>query len=641
MKKILSVILAVVLVVTPCVIAARGATDNASQYPLVVVPGYSASTLMKVSGSGTEEQVWMLNLGGVGGDILEYIVPIARGVGELTFRNADRLSTIIGNEIINLTEDIVCNPDGTSKYNIKPLLETAEESCWANIREKYGEDSSYCYFSYVLNDMIASYNKPDSEVFSFMCDFRMGAVDCAARLDSFIDDVLDYTGSDKVNIVCESHGGQVTATYLSLYGEKQKVHNAVLNVPALCGASLAYDLLTQEANLDELELLYFVEFAELLEEDIHWLFEAENLEFVDWIIQGILPPIFKVVGYWGSIWDFCPPEVYEEMKEKWLDPVESALLIEKSDYMHNVVMANYAENLTACQEEYGVNITIVAGTDSGCCSGWRQNSDGIISTACSTGSTCAPLDERFSDGYTQVNECGGNYKVSPDMTVDASTAFLPDDTFFFNRLYHGSEFEDPNAKKLIEKALFTDTVQDVYSSAEFPQFRYSANCSHALTAEFDSSVPGYLSSDDKALVITNVSQKDYPLDIINITVDGAPLKFDLKNAGNIKPGESVSVPFTGEVPEVSKTKINITVTYRTGGVTPLGNRIFGFTLMNGEAPEYDESTPFVPTEFVNPLSDLPAGLTSLLKKMGVYNMLIMFINIIRGIFGKVFSLLQF
>ena len=639
MKKVLSVVLAVVLLVTPCVIAVRGATDDAAQYPLVVVPGYSASTLVRVNNDGSEEQVWMLNLGGIGGDILEYIVPIARGIGELTFRNADRLSTIIGNEIIDLTKDIVCNPDGTSKYNIKPLLETAEESCWANIRKEYGEDSKYCFFDYVLNDMIASYDVPDSNVFSFMCDFRMGAVDCAEHLDAFIDDVLEYTGSKKVNIVSESHGGQVVATYLSLFGEKQKVHNAVLNVPALCGASLAYDLLTQEANLDELELLYFVEFAELLEEDIHWLFEAENLEFVDWIIQGILPPIFKVVGYWGSIWDFCPPEVYEEMKEKWLDPDENALLIEKSDYMHNEVMANYAENLNACQDEYGVNITIVAGTDSGCCSGWRQNSDGIISTACSTGSTCAPLDKRFSDGYTQINDCGGKYKVSPDMTVDASTAFLPDDTFFFSKLYHGSEFADPNAKKLIEKALLTDTVQDVYSNTEFPQFRYSANCSHALTAEFNSSAPGYLSSNDTALVITNVSDRDYTLGIINITVDGAPLKFNLKNAGNIKPGQSVSVPFKGDVPEVSKTKINITVTYRAGGVTPLGERVFGFTLMNGEAPEYDELMPTVPTEFVNPLSDLPAGLKTLLKHMGIYNLIVMFINVFRGIIGNIFNLL--
>lgn len=639
MKKILSVILSVVLIVTPCVIAARGATDDAAQYPLVVVPGYSASTLMKVNDDGSEEQAWMLNLGGVGGDILEYIVPIARGIGELTMRNADRLSTIIGNEIIDLTKLIVCNPDGTSKYNLRPLLETAEESCWANIRKEYGEDSKYCFFSAYLNNMIASYNVPDSNVFSFMCDFRMGAVDCAARLDAFIDDVLDYTGSEKVNIVCESHGGQVTATYLSLYGEKQKVHNAVLNVPALCGASLAYDLLTQQANLDELELLYFVEFAELLEEDIHWLFEAENLEFVDWIIQGILPPIFKVVGYWGSIWDFCPPEVYEDMKAKWLDPDESALLIEKSDFMHYEVMANYAENLAACRDEYGINITVIAGTDSGCCSGWRQNSDGIISTACSTGSTCAPLDERFSDGYTQVNDCGGKYKVSPDMTVDASTAFLPDNTFFFSKLYHGSEFEDPNARLLIEKALLTDTVKDVYSLPGFPQFRYSANCSHALTAEFDKSAPGYLSSDDEALVITNVSNKEYTLGVINITVDGAPLKFSLKNAGSIKPGESVSIPFKGDVPQVSKTKINITVTYRTQGVTPLGERVFGFTLMNGEAPEYDGSMPFVSTEFVNPLSDLPAGLRTLLKDLGIYNLIVMFIHIVRGLFDNVFGLL--
>ena len=628
MKKIISVFLTLVILFSVCIAAVRGVAEQSEKYPVVVLPGYSSSTLVTTDENGSDRQVWMLDLGGVGGDILEYIVPIARGIGDLTFRNADRISEIIGNEIIGLTKDIVCNPDGTSKLDIRPLLQTAEESCWANLRAS--GQGKFCYFDYYLDPRKGGYGVEDSDIFSFMCDFRMGAVDCAARLDTFIEDVLDYTGAEKVNIICESHGGQVAGTYLSMFGSKQQVHNAVLCVPALCGASLAYDLLTQEANLDELELLYFVEYANLIEEDIHWLFEAENLEFVDWIIQGILPYIFRVVGYWGSIWDFCPPSVYDEMKAKWLDSDESAALIEKSDYMHYEIMANYAENLTKCQEEYGVNITMICGTDAGCASGWRANSDGIITTECSSGATCAPWGETFGNSYVQVNDCGGNYKVSPAMTVDASTAFLPDDTFFIARMFHGSEFADDYVCSLAEQALFTDNIENVYSSPAYPQFRYSVNPSHALTAEFDSSRPGYISADDSFLRITNNSEKGRDLIIIGIKAEGADIKFDLRNTGAVAAGESVDIPFKGNLPQERKL-VKITVTYASvGSVTPLGERKLGFTLLNGEpGADGEEGSAF--TSFIN---RIVSALERVLKKLGIYNFVVMAADVIDGVFGR-------
>ncbi len=64
-----------------------------------------------------------------------------------------------------------------------------------------------------------------------------------------------------------------------------------------------------------------------------------------------------------------------------------------------------------------MNISIIAGTGNNSVTGMQVNSDGIIPTYCSTGATCAPIGWRFADGYTQVNDCDGKYKVSPDMTV--------------------------------------------------------------------------------------------------------------------------------------------------------------------------------------------------------------------------------
>ena len=78
------------------------------------------------------------------------------------------------------------------------------------------------------------------------------------------------------------------------------------------------------------------------ETDYNWLVKAEKLGFLDDIVNNLLPYIWDVLGYWGSMWDFVPTEYYEAMKAKRLDPVESAALIEKSDYMHYQVMPDFA-----------------------------------------------------------------------------------------------------------------------------------------------------------------------------------------------------------------------------------------------------------------------------------------------------------
>lgn len=637
MKKLVSIFLAVSLILLSGVAAVQGYAEKQelTKYPVIVVPGYSASTLMKVNEDGTKEQVWGLDFNEIGNDVVENIALVGKGIGKLTLGDAQYISEVIGNEILDVTADIACNPDGSSKENLVLKFETAEESNWQNIYDEYGID--YRFEAEHLDKYIEKYNLPLSQFYSFNSDFRMGAIECAERLDEFIGDVLEYSGAEKVNLVAISHGGQVSGAYLSLFGYKQQVHNAVLTVPALGGASLVYDMLTQEAALDELNLIRFIEYGEMIEEDYHWLVEAQELGFLDDIIQGILPYIFGAVGYWGSIWDFCPSSVYEDMKSKWLDKNASAELIAKSDAMHEL-MTHYSENLGKCESEYGINISIVAGTDNACTSGWRQNSDGIITTEAATGATCAAFGSRFADGYTQINPCDGKYKVSPAMTIDASTAYLPDDTFFFDGLFHGQTFKDSKAFDLIAKALFTDTVKNVYSCPEFPQFNYTDNASLAVWASFDKSQSGYLTADDNALIVRNVSADSRDLTVLAITVDGADLNFDFSDIGTVKAGESISIPFTGTLPAKSKTRVNVTISYFVkGSITPLGERTLGFTLMNGEAPAYYQSNAFASDNAATIIDRyLPDLILTLLKDLGLYRLVSMVVNIAVGLAGRIF-----
>ena len=74
-------------------------------------------------------------------------------------------------------------------------------------------------------------------VYVFTFDWRKTPDVYARELDELIEIAKKETGKDKVNIIAVSHGGQITATYLSLYGHKKSVNNAVLTVPAVLGSS--------------------------------------------------------------------------------------------------------------------------------------------------------------------------------------------------------------------------------------------------------------------------------------------------------------------------------------------------------------------------------------------------------------------
>ena len=97
-------------------------------------------------------------------------------------------------------------------------------------------------------------------------------------------------GAEKVNLYCVSHGGQVGATFLNLYGEKKadKLNNVLLTVPAIGGASIAYGFFTGDIKFDEENLLYFIENGMMFENDYHWLLANENLDFIDDILHYFL-----------------------------------------------------------------------------------------------------------------------------------------------------------------------------------------------------------------------------------------------------------------------------------------------------------------------------------------------------------------
>ena len=633
MKKILSVILALAVVITSCTLFASASAgldpDDVSEYPVIIVPGYSASSLRLESG----EFIWGLDWDEVLDRVLNRIIDLGMGLGALTVGNAEILASTLGEEICELFEEMRCNPDGSSVYPVERVVATAEETCSANLKVTFPNGNNRHE-----QDIAAEIEKyvDDDYIFNFTCDFRMGAEFCATQLDELIQDVKKYTGKDKVNIIAVSHGGQVTATYLALFGWKNDIDNVVMTVPAIGGAGIAYDLMAQTVEFDEECLIRFIEHGMRWEEDYNWLLKAQQLGFLDAVLNSLVPHIMPTLGYWGSLWDFIPVEKYEATKKHLLDPEKSAALIAKSDRFHYEIFPTIGEKMAECIAN-GANISIISGTGNRIVTGLNENSDGIITTTASTGAKTAPYGQRFADGYVQVNPCGGKNKVSPDMTIDASTAYMPDNTWFVNGLFHGMTFWDYYSRELMLTLLLTDNITNVYSDPDFPQFKDTTNPSSAVYTSFEGCEAGEINGDAKQLVITNCCWEN-DLSLSAIYCDGIDLKVKVNPFKKLAPGESIALDFEGEIPEISGAAASITVYYTMATITPVGYRTQYFTVNNGDP--VSSSDGLVDLTPHSPLDSIPGGeiIMNLLGTLGLRELVTMFFNIIFYWINTIFAI---
>lgn len=640
MKKIISVLLAVLMLFSAFSTGVFAAAEirELTEYPVIMVPGYSSSELYRLDENGEVVHVWgdafgqampevEANLGGIIADMGTFL--LAGNVEPIAKRLGEGFQRIFG--------DMKTNPDGSSYYELKNYINTPEECCYATLMEKYPEGRHQAE-GQMMADVIEKVGAENC--FVFTCDFRMGAVECANKLKGFIDAVLAYTNKDKVNILAVSHGGQVSGTYLTLFGHEGKVNNAVLTVPALGGAGIAYDAFNspfEGFDFGDVALITFIEHGFVLDEDFHYLVQAGQLGFLDDLADALIPYVMPIMGTWGSMWDFVPLEYYESMKEKRLDAQENAAVISKSDFMHYQIQSPdgdyyFAKGFEKAQAA-GTNVYILAGYDVQIVTGMPASSDAIITTAASTGATCAPMGKRFADGYTQKVDTGF-YQVSPSMTVDASTCYLPEHTWLIEDYHHGMTYWDEYTKTLMYTLLLNDESYDVHSFPEYPQFHATTNASHSIFATFDGGNEGYVTADATKLLVTNLSATK-TITVLAANVYGSDLKLDFMPV-ILLPGQTKSFDIKGEIPEGSVKNFEITLSYIIDSVTLVGERTFEFTLMNGEKAEYDAENPLVEADPVPAIdSVLKDNEKDVLEKYGVkgiagtiYNIVMTFINFV-------------
>lgn len=639
MKKILAVLLSLCMLLSA--VAVAGAAEQTTPqldpaYPTIIVAGYSASNLYLNTEDG-RQKVWGVNMNDILQKVFHNIAQVGFSLGALTLGKTQYLADTAGQGAVELYGVLACNPDGSSVNDLSIYSDKAADTQFSALFASGNGD--LVHEGEIMGDIAKLYGDDGYDhIFCFMHDFRKSIIYAAASLDRYIDDVLRFTGAQQVNLFAVSHGGEVCAVYFSEYGSKNAVHNAVMTVPAIGGAALAYDVMSENVVFDENVLLNFIQNGMMLEEDYDWFVKAEQLGFLDPLCNRVGGKWVKqIMGYWGSIWDFIPAEYYDELKEQYLDPVASAKLIQDSDYYHYELLPHMAEKLGECVAN-GTNIYLVAGSDITSVTGLYTQSDGIIPLNASTGAVCAPFDSRFGDGYTGLkNVCADetHNHISPAMNIDVSAGFLPDHTWIISGMFHGMSWKDPYVKKLCETLISSDENIDVFTMPEFPQFHYSMNNCYTVYGEFDRSATGCLCGEDSVFRLTNLSN-EHILKVISINCEGADLTFDTGMGLYVKPGDTVSVKVSGSVPEESFVTADVTVNYcLLGSVTPYNCRTMTFTVLNGDIK--GDGSGLLAAVHQTPFDlHFNDATKAALKKLGLLELFRLFYNIMAG-FAKTFQ----
>ena len=190
-KKSLSLILSIVLLCSVFVTTVGAAVQfegAISDYPVIMVAGYSSSELVRVDENGERTRIWGLDMNSVLNRVINRIYDLGKGLVLTAKGDAQYLGETLGEEIEAELEYMKINPDGTSKYNIQVENTAIEETNMKYILdnglplEYINEDK----ISYEIAEYVGEEN-----MFFYTNDWRKSVYDCAVGLDEYIQKVKE------------------------------------------------------------------------------------------------------------------------------------------------------------------------------------------------------------------------------------------------------------------------------------------------------------------------------------------------------------------------------------------------------------------------------------------------------------------
>lgn len=548
LKRIISLFIAVFTVFSVITVA-----DAAKVTPVIMVSGFGATTLAE-----NGEAAFPPSMGKVS-EALGFkedltLTEILEGFKSYTQEGGDvkQFAAIVS----RIAEPIRLNADGTSAYDVKPIISGAENTSYAGFKK----NDMLKYIPYTGSEFLdmesVAARIGEENVFNFMYDWRADYDIVADEFKAYIDDVLELTGAEKVSIYSVSQGCLIVGQYLFKYSDLKQTDKVVFDTPVLGGTTFATDLLTPgESDFNMRVILSLLSDILHTELDFTVLTDLAESDYITKMINAIKDPVLlPALKSCIAFWQLVPIEEFEEHWPALLNEDENSAVLNAVRNFHKGFMGNISETFDKAGKN-GTEVSIKACTGFDLVTTTDVYSDSIVDMRYSTGAICAPYGESFPDDYVQAKENGKN-SISPDRTVDLSAGYLLDRTWVINGLFHGQVEWCEKSIGLIEELLFTDNIKDAYSSYEYPQFMNSHSSTSDLTMNFMSTNNGFL--------LLENGRTEYTLEIKNVSKESAFLlsgiecnavETDFSSAKILLPGESIYVTVSAD--EISSGEINI------------------------------------------------------------------------------------
>jgi len=509
--------------------------------PVIFIAGFGATTLCRVNDDASEEAVFPPST-----DII--VQTLKNNIKKFnekgySFSDWEQVRTLLHGVVYDILEPISINEDGTSKYNLKPIYSSVEDTSYAGFVKNNATKYIPYYDSDFLDMKSAAERLGDDHVFNFLFDWRQSGDTIADELLTYIEQVRAYTGHSKVSIYCLSQGSVPVTQYLYKYADKGYIDNLVFDNPIFEGSYFVSDFLNGADGTYSLEI---DEMLDLLENIIHTEFDISQ-------ILGALPDddivpfvntevklageevIFPAAANAPAYLEMLPTEYYETVASTYF----SQAVKEKADVVMNGYRKDVKGTLQSAMGD-GINLSIVSSSGLNLVTGTHIQSDAIVNLSSSCGAYCAENGTTFPMDYVQKVDTGKN-NISPDRTIDLSCGYVPEKTWILNERYHGQVEWAPNSLALMEELLFTDNLTDAYSSAKFPQFIQSDDRGQNVWASFENTNSLYGVKGTNGKVVLKNTSKDNCLLITEVTVEGADVLTELSCPIKLFPNETAMI----------------------------------------------------------------------------------------------------
>ena len=509
-KKILCLLLALTLAVG-LVVPSLAAADQAEEAPILIVAGFTEYVLQNTeTGAPTFPHNNDLAINTVTA-VLPSLLTLLRS--NRTQADYDAFCDTALPIINGLFEDIACNPDGTVKHPEVQLQYQFPESVADYGVEAVGQSAAFDKeILYGAVDAVGAEN-----VYVYGLDWRLDPMDVADELHEWISHIKDVHNCQKVSIAGISMGGAMVSAYLAKYGYGD-ICNITMISSAFTGLSYVGELFKGNVQIDEdglytmltqavgTETLSKVIGSTGLVKQIIGLIDDLYAASGDRIFTECLIPAY---GYNPGMWAFVPQEDFAQAKAFMFPLMDSSeaeklALSAKVDAYH-LVQTNAEKTLKAAKAA-GVNVAIVSNYNfqiAPVTPDAAQTSDQVIETMHTSGyATCANLGKTLPDSVKD-----GKY-VSPDRMIDASTCYLPDETWFIKNMQHVGFDNSQNQCKFYAWLMTTDKQVNVNSDANYPQFLMYNNETKVLSPEAllrgDVNFDGYINLVDARTVLRHI-----------------------------------------------------------------------------------------------------------------------------------------